>query len=104
MLLWPLYLILPKQMGAISKFYAQPTESHFTAVKRVLRYSSGTNDLSLRSINHQLATRMPMAGELGDRHSTSGYLFVYGGGVITWSSKKQAVSLTSPDHLPNLVR
>ena len=31
------------------------------------------------------------AGDLGNRHSTSGNLFVMSGGAISWLSKKQPV-------------
>ena len=82
-------------MGAVSKFCAQPTEAHLTAAKRVLRYLSGTRDLALR---YQKSEESPTgysdadwAGDHDDRHSTSGNLFIFGGGAICWSSKKQAV-------------
>ncbi len=39
---------IAQAVGAVSKFCAQPTEAHFTAVKRILRYLSGTKDLVLR--------------------------------------------------------
>ena len=35
-------LDIAQAVGAVSKFCAQPTEAHFTAVKRVLCYLSGT--------------------------------------------------------------
>ena len=82
-------------MGAVSKFCAQPTEAHLTAVKRVLRYLSGTKELALR---YRKSEEPPIgysdadwAGDHDDRHSTSGNLFMFGGGAICWSSKKQAV-------------
>ena len=78
-------LDIAQAVGAVSKFCAQPTKAHFTAAKRVLRYLSDTKDLALR---YQKSSQTPTgysdadwAGELDDRHSTSGYLFIYGGGV-----------------------
>lgn len=39
---------IAQAVGAVSKFCALPTEAHLTAVKRVLRYLSGTRDLALK--------------------------------------------------------
>ncbi len=82
-------------VGAVSKFCAQPTEAHLTAVKRVLRYLSGTRDFALK---YQKSKEPPIgyadadwAGDHDDRHSTSGNVFIFGGGAISWLSKKQAV-------------
>ena len=81
-------------VGAVSKFCAQPTEAHLTAAKRVLRYLSGTRYLALR---YQKSEEPPTgysdadwAGDHDDRHSTSGNLFIFGGGAICWSSKKKS--------------
>ena len=86
---------ITQAVGAVSKFCAQPTEAHLTAVKRVLRYLSGTKELALR---YRKSEEPPIgysdadwAGDHDDRHSTSGNLFMFGGGAICWSSKKQAV-------------
>ena len=35
------------------------------------------------------------AGDLGDRKSTSGYLFQISGGAVTWRSKKQSCVVLS---------
>ena len=73
----------------------QPTEAHLTAVKRVLHYLSGTRDLTLQHRNSEEPltgySDADWAGDHYDRHSTSGNVFIFGGGVISWSSKKQAV-------------
>lgn len=86
---------IAQAVGAVSKFCAQPTEAHLTAVKRVLRYLSGTKDLAL----HYQKSEKPIvgysdadwAGDCDDRHSTSGNLFVLGEGAICWASRKQPV-------------
>ena len=79
-------------VGAVSKCCAQPTEAHLTAAKRVLRYLSGTRYLALRyQKSEEPPTGYDWAGDHDDRHSTSGNLFIFGGGAICWSSKKQAV-------------
>jgi hypothetical protein len=86
---------IAQAVGAVSKFCAQPTEAHLTAVKRVLRYLSSTRDLALhyQKSEESLAgySDADWAGDHDDRHSTSGNVFIFGGGAICWSSKKQAV-------------
>ena len=86
---------IAQAVGAVSKFCAQPTEAHITAVKRIFRYLGGTKDLALRykRSKDQLTgySDSDWAGDHDDRHSTSGNVFVFGNGAITWTSKKQAV-------------
>lgn len=71
----------------------QPSQTHFTALKRILRYIKG-------SLNHGLHyTRGPLrlsafadadwAGDTHDRRSTTGYCIFLGSNPITWCSKKQ---------------
>ncbi|WJZ94710.1 hypothetical protein VitviT2T_013543 [Vitis vinifera] len=54
----------------ISMFMASPTEMHLQAAKRVLS---------------------DYAGDVDDRKSTFGYVFLLSEGVVAWSSKKQPV-------------
>jgi len=79
-------------MGEVSKFCAQPTEAHLTAVKTVLRYLlSGTRNLALRyHKSGELLTGYSdsdWASHCDDRHST----FIFGGAAICWTSKEQPV-------------
>ena len=80
---------IAQAVGAASKFCAQPTEA---AVKRVLHYLSGTRDLALRYQNSEEPptgySDADWAVDHDDRHSTAGNLFIFGGGAISWSSKK----------------
>ncbi len=81
-------------VGAVSKFNSRPTEAHLTSVKRILRYLRGTINLALKY--HKLPKRPESligysdAGDLDDRHSTTGNVFLMAGGAISWLSKKQA--------------
>ena len=84
-------------VGAVSKFNSRPTVVHLTAVKRILRYLSGMINLALkyrklsRGSEYLLGySDADWAGDLDDRHSTTGNLFMMAGGVIGWLSKKQA--------------
>ena len=85
----------------LSQFSSNPSQAHWTAVKRVFRYIKGTADLRLMlggiTADNQLVgySDADWAGNLSDRRSISGFLFLYGG-PISWSAKKQpTVSLSS---------
>ena len=87
---------IAQAVGAVSKFSANPTVAHLTAVKRILRYLKGTINLALRYDRLEDGTLIrysdaDWAGDTDDRHSTSGNLFMMSGGPINWISKKQSV-------------
>ncbi|KAK2363323.1 secreted RxLR effector protein [Trifolium repens] len=81
----------------IARYMDKPTELHLAAAKRVLRYLKGTIGFGVwykkenERIDLQGWTDSDYAGDLDDRKSTSGYVFTYGSGPISWSSKKQAI-------------
>ena len=84
-------------MSTIAKFCHQPTctELHMTAAKRVLRYLKQTRDLNLTYVKDSPEaiigySNADWAGDVQDRRSTSGNVFLLGGGAITWSSRKQS--------------
>ena len=82
-------------VGVLSKFCSKPNMTHLTAAKRVLRYLKGTSDLALKYVRTERSTLLgysdaDWAGDLDDRHSTTGNLFMMAGGAISWMSKKQA--------------
>lgn len=81
-------------VGVLSKFCAKPSTAHLTAAKRVLRYLKGTQSFGLKyegSISESLTAHADAdwAGDLDDRHSTSGNVFIMGSGTISLMSKKQ---------------
>ena len=82
-------------VGVVSKFCSKPTEAHLTAAKRILRYLKGTLNLAIKFQKSDEAlvgySDAGWAGDLDDRHSTTGNLFLMAGGPISWVSKKQAV-------------
>ncbi|MCI15964.1 copia-type polyprotein [Trifolium medium] len=80
----------------IARYMERPTEMHLTAAKRVMRYLKGTMDLGIwykRNESMKLVgwSDSDYAGDLDDRKSTSGYVFMLGSSSISWSSKKQAI-------------
>ena len=81
-------------VSTISKFCHEPTKLHMTAAKRVLRYLKQTRDLNLTYVKtlQKISSGIPTpTGPVTSRtRSTSGNVFLLGGGAITWSSRKQS--------------
>ncbi|XP_061438729.1 uncharacterized protein LOC133363342 [Rhineura floridana] len=83
-------------VGKLCRKVNAQTKKDWTAVKRIGRYLKGTADLKLMlpaNSNSRLVDYMDANWSecREDRKSTSGNLFYYGGGVISWTSKKQSV-------------
>lgn len=89
----------------LSQHSSNPGPEHWTAVKRVFRYLSGTRNLKLtfRANQEQAVltvgfTDADYASNPDDRKSISGYTFLLGGATYAWSSKKQStVALSSTE-------
>jgi hypothetical protein len=80
----------------VARFMERPTKIHVAAVKRILRYLKGTTSYGLwyeKGKDDDLAgwSDSDYAGDLDDRKSTSGYVFMIGSKVVSWSSKKQPI-------------
>lgn len=78
----------------LARYAATPTKTSWTAVKHLLRYVSGSQDLGniLGGADYTLAGSS--YSSYGDHTpsgcSTGGYLFKLGKATISWSSKRQA--------------
>ena len=82
-------------VGSVARFCAKPTKEHWTGVKRILRYLKGTANFGLLYTQDASPDCFgycdaDWAGDVGDRKSTSGYVFLQGGAAITWKSSKQS--------------
>ena len=80
----------------LSQFMSKPYSNHMAAAKRVLRYIKGTSDYGLVYESDTDCRLMgycdsDYAGDLDDRKSTSGYIFLYGSKPIAWNCRKQKV-------------
>ncbi|XXG87673.1 hypothetical protein AAC387_Pa11g2303 [Persea americana] len=87
-------------VSLLSRYMDHPTELHFQAAKRVLRYLKRTCDLGIlyrKGGDEELIayTDSEYAGDLDDRRSTSGYVFMLNSGAVSWSSKKQPIVMLS---------
>jgi histone deacetylase 1/2 len=81
-------------VNRVCQFLAAPTDVHWSAVKRILRYVKGTVNFGLqiqRSPSTELSvfTDADWAGCPDDRRSIGGYAVFYGPNLISWSSRKQ---------------
>lgn len=89
-------------VNLLSRYCENPGRGHWIAVKRILRYLKGTREYHL--VYGQETSELigycdaDWAGDIDQRKSTTGYLFTYGGGAISWSTKRQpTVALSSTE-------
>uniref|UniRef100_A0A803PBI7 Reverse transcriptase Ty1/copia-type domain-containing protein n=1 Tax=Cannabis sativa TaxID=3483 RepID=A0A803PBI7_CANSA len=83
-------------VNKLSQFIKQPTDVHWGATKRILRYLKGTMHHGLHiapSVNLTLVgfSNADWACCPNDRKSVAGYCVYLGDSLISWSSKKQTV-------------
>jgi hypothetical protein len=89
-------------VGFVSRFIQAPTMEHWAAVKHLVRYIAGTLHFGcryersageLRLIGYSDADH---AGDIDDRKSTTGMVFLLRGSVVSWQSQKQkAIAILS---------
>ncbi|XP_070013750.1 secreted RxLR effector protein 161-like [Nicotiana sylvestris] len=90
-------------VGLCARFQSNPKESHLKAVKRILRYLKGRQDLVLYyssgdSFNLTRYADADYAGYLVDRKSTSGMPHFLGSFLISWGTRKQnSVALSTAE-------
>jgi len=88
--------------SCLSQFNNCYTEIHWRAAKRVLRYLKGSINLGLKYSSGLTSLKGFVDSDWGnnevDRRSQSGFVFLLGGGPITWDSRKQrTVTLSSTE-------
>ncbi|KAG6502423.1 hypothetical protein ZIOFF_042316 [Zingiber officinale] len=83
-------------VSLISRYMESPKEIHLQAAKRIFRYLKGTIEYGLFYKKNEKSdligfTDSDYAGDLDDRKSTSGYIFMISSAAISWCSKKQPI-------------
>ena len=85
--------------SALARYLCNPSPQHIKAARRVLKYLQGTIILAVifRGEDALLAcfSDSDFAEDIDTRRSTSGYVIVFAGGIICWSSKRQSLVATS---------
>jgi hypothetical protein len=92
-------------VSQLSQHMSNPSTQHWKAVKRVFRYLKATvsKGLSFRESVVQMVEPVgysdaDWAGDLDNRRSTTGYVFMLSGAAVSWSSKWQkTVALSSTE-------
>ncbi|MCH95277.1 retrovirus-related Pol polyprotein from transposon TNT 1-94, partial [Trifolium medium] len=86
-------------VNKVCQFMSHPLETHWVAVKRILRYLKGTIHHGLH-LSPALSSKVPVlkafcdadwASDPDDRRNTSGAAIYFGPNLISWWSKKQPV-------------
>jgi histone deacetylase 1/2 len=79
----------------VCQFLHAPTDIHWAAVKRILRYLKGNTRIGLKiqKSNSMMISGFSdadWAGSVDDRRSTSGFAVFLGANLVSWSARKQA--------------
>ncbi|KAJ9547314.1 hypothetical protein OSB04_019857 [Centaurea solstitialis] len=81
-------------VGRLSRYTSNPSTQHWQAIQRIFKYLKGTMDYGLYYLGYPSvlegysdASWITHVEE--DHSSTTGWVFLLGGGAISWASKKQ---------------
>ena len=81
----------------LSKFVESPNMDHWEALKRVLRYLCGTNEVGIKFHRSGRASELRVliysdsdwSGDLSSGRSTTGVVSMLSSGAVLWTSKRQ---------------
>ena len=82
-------------VSKLSRFTSNPSVEHWKVIDRVLGYLKKTKELGLQYSNFPAIlegyTGASWISSIGENKSTNGWVFILGGGAISWKSKKQTL-------------
>ncbi|GJU16877.1 hypothetical protein Tco_1144843 [Tanacetum coccineum] len=80
-------------VGRLSRFTSNPSRHHWHAITRVFKYLKCTMNYGLSYVGYPSVLEgysdASWINHVEDSSSTSGWVFLLGGGAISWASKKQ---------------
>nr|GEX35912.1 zinc finger, CCHC-type [Tanacetum cinerariifolium] len=86
-------------VGRLSRFISNPSRQHWKAIIRVFKYLRGTKDYGLSYVGYptvlEVYSDASWINHVEDSSSTSRWMFLLGGGAISWASKKQTCITSS---------
>lgn len=96
---------IAQAVGGLTRFMSCPTSVHYEAAKTVLRYIAGTSayGITFNGTEQLLGyCDADYGGDIDSRRSTTGYLFIFCGAAVSWSSRLQptvAASTTQAEYM-----
>ncbi|GKB14226.1 hypothetical protein Tco_0848149 [Tanacetum coccineum] len=86
-------------VGRLSSITRNPSRQHWKAITRVFKYLRGTKDYGLSYVGYSSVLEgysdASWINNIENSSSTSGWVFLLGGGAISWASKKQTCITSS---------
>ena len=80
-------------VGVVSRYMPNPGKKHWEAVKGIMRYLKGTKGMRICFGSKEACvdgyTDADYPGDMDKRRSTSGYVFMFTGGTVSWRSRLQ---------------
>ncbi|GKC58374.1 zinc finger, CCHC-type containing protein [Tanacetum coccineum] len=80
-------------VSRLSRFTSNPSRQHWQAITKVFKYLKGTMNYGLSYVGYPSVLEdysyASWRNHVEDSSSTSGWVFLLGGGAISWASKKQ---------------
>jgi hypothetical protein len=86
-------------MNKLSRFMSNSGIDHWHALERVMRYLCGTVSYEIHYLGHHAVLKgysdTNWISNVDDIKATSGYMFTFGGGAVSWKSCRQTILMRS---------
>jgi hypothetical protein len=82
-------------VSKLSRFMSNPSIDHWHALERVMRYLCGTMTYTIHYSGHPAVLEgysdTNWISDVDDIKATSGYVFIFGGGTVSWRSCRKTI-------------